>query len=285
MTRDRRLFIGDPEYPGRLSQIPDPPKSLYVRGTEMDHDLPTVGIVGSRNPNPYGRYMARTISGGLAASGVIVVSGFARGIDSEAHTGVLEKNGFTVAVLGCGLDVDYPRGSRKLAGKIASRGALITEFEPGTPPLPHHFPARNRIISGLSLAVVVVQAGLKSGSLITARWALDQGRDVFAVPGRADDPLSAGPISLIRDGAAPVCGAADILEVLGLKPHGRENNHNDTDGDEKSCVLRTLGQGPRLPEELVRACDTTLPRILSELTELEIKGVVGQDPGGRFYLL
>lgn len=265
-----------------LRQISGAPKCLHLRGLVIDANTPAVGIVGSRNPTPYGRHMARFIAGGLAAGGVTVISGFARGIDTEAHKAALERNSRTIAVLGCGMDIDYPRGSGELRSRIVQNGTLVSEFERGTPPLPGHFPARNRIISGLSLAVVVVQASLKSGSLITARWALDQGREVLAVPGRADDPLSAGPIALIKDGAAPVCHPDDIFTVLGLGSTVTPMSEHDTDRSENDPVLSALRLGPRLPEELSQFTGLPLTRILSKLSRLELEGLVIRYPGGRF---
>jgi DNA processing protein len=267
-----------------LGQITDPPASLNTRGNIIKKDILSVAVVGSRNPTPYGRHMARIISGGLAASGVTVVSGLARGIDTEAHRAALDKGGRTLAVLGCGLDIDYPRGSGELRRRIVASGALLSEFDPGTPPLPRNFPSRNRIISGLSLAVVVVQAKGRSGSLITARWALDQGRDVMTVPGRADDPLSEGPVALLRDGAAPVCHSDDVLRVLGLDNLGGTTFEPGQDKQAADPVMRALEPGPRLPEDLANTTGLPLPQILSDLSRLELEGLVIRDPGGAFFL-
>lgn len=275
---------GTPGYPELLGRIPVPPKKLYLRGSIERRDTLAVALVGSRSPTPYGRHMARRIAGDLALAGVTVVSGLARGIDTEAHRAALSKGGRTIAVLGCGLDVDYPRGSGELKKGICASGALVTEFQLGTQPLPRNFPSRNRIISGLSLAVVVVEAGQRSGSLITARWALDQGREVMAVPGRADSPLAAGPIDLIRDGALPVTGADDILEGLGLELDNAPPAALPQPTGDAGLVLAALGPGPRLPEELASSTGWPLPRVLALLSELMIEGLVTADPGGSYAL-
>ena len=284
MSVDLRVHPGGPGYPELLGQVMDPPTSLNTRGKIIRKDLLSVAVVGSRNPTPYGRHMARIISGGLAASGVTVVSGLARGIDTEAHKAALDKGGRTLAVLGCGLDVDYPRGSGDLKRQIIASGALLSEFDPGTPPLPRNFPSRNRIISGLSLAVVVVQARQRSGSLITARWALDQGREVMTVPGRADDPLSAGPVALLRDGAAPVCHSDDILRALGLDKMIGPTSGPGGDRQAADPVMWALKPGPRLPEDLAKTTGMPLPQVLSKLSKLELEGLVIRDPGGQFWL-
>jgi DNA processing protein len=228
--------------------------------------------------------MARLIAGGLAARGITVVSGLARGIDTEAHRAALEKNGRTIGVLGCGLDIDYPKGSAELKNRIVAEGALISEFEKGTPPLPRNFPSRNRVISGLSLAVVVIQASVKSGSLITARWALDQGREVMAVPGRVDDPLSAGPIALLKDGALPVCHSDDILHALGMENMIPPLPGSGMDRPGPDPLMNALEKGPHLPEDLAAATGLPLPGVLAELTRLELEGKVSRDPGGQYVL-
>ena len=281
---DILISPGHPEYPELLAQIQDPPEKLYLRGSLARQDMLAVALVGSRSPTPYGRHMARRIAGDLALAGVTVVSGLARGIDTEAHRAALRKGGRTIAVLGCGMDVDYPRGSGELKDMISANGALVTEFKAGTPPLPRNFPSRNRIISGSSLAVVVVEAGRRSGSLITARWALDQGREVMAVPGRADSPLSAGPIDLLRDGAMPIVSADDVLAGLDLeltvkRPVAAQRPQGGT-----GSILEALTNGPRLPEELAAAVGWPLPKVLASLSELMIEGLVTVEPGG-FYTL
>lgn len=207
------LPFTDPSYPARLLTIYDFPPLLYVRG-ELRADEACVAVVGSRAASTYGRYTAGRLSRELAMRGVTVVSGLARGIDTAAHQGTLAGKGRTIAVLGCGLDVTYPRENGELLEEIARRGAAITEYPFGTPPSATHFPARNRIISGLSLGVMVVEATEKSGSLITARLALEQGRDVFAVPGSIDAAGSRGTNRLIREGAKLVSSVDDILEEI-----------------------------------------------------------------------
>jgi DNA processing protein len=282
---DLTLSPGDPCYPELLGRIDAPPEKLYAKGAMERNDALAIAIVGSRQPTPYGRHMARRISGDLAKAGVTVISGLARGIDTEAHQAALRKGGRTIAVLGCGLDVDYPRGAGDLKKKICSNGAMVTEFQNGTHPLPRNFPTRNRIISGLSLGVVVIEAGRRSGSLITARWALDQGREVMAVPGRADSPLSAGPIDLIRDGAMPVTGADDILEELGLELDKDSTTSIPEPMGETGQVLAALSPGPRLPEELATSTGWPLPKVLAVLSELMIEGLVTVEPGGSYVLL
>jgi DNA processing protein len=274
ITRD------SPRYPELLARIPGPPDHLYTRGSLLKKDMLAVAIVGSRHATAYGRHMSRLLSRDLAAAGVTIVSGMASGIDTEAHRAALLAGGRTLAVLGCGLDVDYPRGSRELKERIVGNGALISEYEPGTLPLPRNFPSRNRIISGLSLGVVVVEAGAKSGSRITARWALDQGREVMAVPGRADSPLSEGPISLLREGAAPVCSADDVLRVLEIDLPLASGNRFYT----PHPVTDALQKGTGLPEDISRLTGLALPKVLSELSRLMIEGLIAVDESGAYFL-
>lgn len=210
----RLICLDDEDYPANLAGIPDPPVVIFSTGCFEPRDLVAIAVVGSRFASPAGLVFTERLCCDLAAAGVTVVSGFAVGIDSAAHRGALKGRGRTLGVLGCGLDVNYPSINADLRSEIVRDGALLTEFPLGTPPSPGHFPARNRIISGLSLGVVVVEAAEQSGSLITARFALEQGREVFAVPGLAQSSRSAGPHRLLKQGAKLVEGVEDILEEI-----------------------------------------------------------------------
>ncbi len=210
----RALYLGDPDYPDRLAGIADPPDVLFVRGTLPGHD--TVAVVGTRRSTAYGNGLARAFGRAIAAAGWVLCSGLARGIDAEAHRGTIEGDGAGVGVLGSGLDVIYPREHRGLVEDLVRQGGLVTEYPPGTQPHGWRFPPRNRIISGLSRAVVVVEAGVTGGALVTAARAVEQGREVFAVPGDVDRETSHGCNLLIRDGAIPVLGADDLVEALSL---------------------------------------------------------------------
>src|SRR5881397_2186176 len=207
------LYPGDPNYPALLGAIPSPP-TLYVRGAVTVDDALALAIVGARDATPYGVEVAERLAGELGARGVTIVSGFARGVDSAAHRGALDAGGRTLAVLGCGIDVVYPPENARLANAIAARGALVTQFPPGTAPLPYHFPARNRTLAALVLGVVVVEAAARSGSLSTAGFAADLGREVYAVPGKITSPTSAGAHRLLRDGARLVENWTDIVQEL-----------------------------------------------------------------------
>ncbi len=276
-------------YPTSLGQIPDPPLALWVRGRLPLSDWPSVAIVGSRAASPAACEIARGIAAGLARRGVPIVSGLARGCDGEAHQGALDGGGPTIAVLGSGPDVIYPCEHRSLADDILESGAIISEFRPGTPPLPHHFPLRNRIISGLSRGVVVVEAGEKSGSLITAACALDQGREVMVVPGPVLSGRNRGAHALLRDGAALVESAEDVLHCLarwlpasshlGTRGRAQEAPH----GDPGDPVLAALDQDDgRDVDDLVAATGLAAAAILVRLTELELTGEARRHPGGRF---
>ena len=272
----------DPAYPPALAAIVDPPPVLWVRGdvASLTRD-PVVAIVGARAASPYGLAVAEQLAGDLAARGLVVVSGLARGADSAAHRGSLTAGGITVAVLGSGVDVIYPPEHTTLAGEIAVRGAVMSEFAPGTPPNPAFFPQRNRIISGVARAVVVIEAGEKSGSLITARSALEQGRDVLAVPGNVLTGRNRGAHALLRDGAKIVESADDILEELNMYTGGPgrqpgESRHADP-------VLAALPPGePCDLDAIAEKTGLVSARLLPRLFELEVRGLVRRAGGGRF---
>ncbi|HSF62457.1 MAG TPA: DNA-processing protein DprA, partial [Gaiellaceae bacterium] len=222
MTRRsvRLLRRRDDAFPALLAAIHDPPPALFLRGGGEAELLarPAVAVVGARACSSYGRSVSRSLARELATAGLVVVSGMARGIDGEAHRGALEAGGTTVAVLGCGIDRDYPAAHAELARRIREEGLIVSEYEPGVEPAPWRFPARNRIIAGLCAATVVVEARERSGALITADFALEEGRDVLAVPGEITSSLSAGTNALLRLGAAPVTRAADVFELFGIAP-------------------------------------------------------------------
>lgn len=281
----RVLTFEDVLYPALLKLIPDPPPVIYVKGrVEALASAPAVAVVGTRRPTHYGLQMAEEVSRDLARSGVAVVSGMARGCDTSAHMGALSGGGMTVAVLGTGIDIPYPKENARLYEEIADRGALVSELPLSTPPFPQNFPRRNRIISGLSLGVLVVEAPLRSGSLMTARLALDYGRDVLAVPGKATSARSAGPNRLIKDGAALVECADDVLSALGLERtriEAEEASLNRLDGEE-SIVSRALGDEPVHIDEIALRTGLSASRISGLLLSMELKGLVGQLTGKRF---
>jgi DNA processing protein len=275
-------------YPARLAQIVDPPMALWRRGPASldgggEFGDKTVAIVGSRAATPAGLIVARQLSGDLARLGYTIISGLALGIDGAAHEAALAVEGLTVAVLGCGIDIVYPRRHARLARAVATSGCLVSEFPPGTPPLPHHFPMRNRIISGLSRAVVVVEASERSGSLITAKLASDQGRDVLAVPGSVASGKYRGCHALIRDGARLVETVADVIEELegisaatGVPPRA-------TPAPFISDLEPIMAQGELYTlDDLAERTGRPTQQLLAELGYLEVEGRVGRTPGGRF---
>ena len=268
----------DASYPAALAVIADPPPVLWVRGTPAALTSRAVAIVGSRAGSPYGLAVAERLAADLAARGIVVVSGLARGVDSAAHRGALTGNGATIGVLGCGADVIYPSEHRDLARQIESAGAIVSELVPGTPPQKQFFPLRNRIISGLSRAVLIVEAGEKSGSLITARCALDQGRDVLAVPGNVLTGRNRGGHALLKDGAKIVESADDILEELGLPSH-RTRRANEPEDP----VLAGLPAGESCDlDALVERTGLRSAPLLARLFELEVAGAIRRVGGGRF---
>jgi len=262
-------------FPHLLRAIFDPPRRLYVRGTAADDVLArrAVAVVGARSCSPYGAHVARRLGRELAAAGLVVVSGLARGIDGEAHRGALEACGPTVAVLGCGIDRDYPAAHAELARRIRESGLIVSEYEPGVEPSPWRFPARNRIIAGLSAATVVVEARERSGALITADFALEEGRDVLAVPGEITSALSAGTNALLKLGAAPCTCAEDVLELFGLTPDERVA---PAVGEPARTVLAALPAGA---DELVLATGLDAQTVAVALAELELAGLACEGDG------
>lgn len=269
--------LGDARYPALVAAIPDPPPLLWVRGRTAALAAPAIALVGSRTATPYGLALAARLSRDLTAAGLVIVSGLARGVDSAAHAAALDAGGATIGVLGCGIDRIYPAEHGALARCMADAGAVVSEHPPGVPPLPHHFPLRNRIISGLSGAVVVVEAPEKSGALITAATALEQGREVMAVPGPVTGGRNRGAHLLIRDGAAVVETADDILRHLGLAIFGHALGTPAPDGG------ADLPPGPDFTVDDVAAhCGQPAAVVLARLLDLELGGHVTRIDGGRF---
>lgn len=279
----------DDSYPTNLKTIFDPPPVLYYRGDLLATDSLSVGIVGARRATPYGREVAHKFARDLVRSGITVVSGLARGVDSAAHRGALAGKGRTLAVLGCGLNVVYPPENSRLYDQVAAQGAVLTEFPLDTAPEARNFPRRNRIISGLSRAVVVVEAAVTSGSLITADFALEQGREVFAVPGPITSSLSKGTNNLIFQGARLARTAVDIIEELGVtpKPAAAEGSAVPelTAAEKKVYSCFAEGTGSIHIDELVRRSRLTAQEVTAILMMLELKGLVRQLPGKMFFRL
>ncbi|HPZ11734.1 MAG TPA: DNA-processing protein DprA [Bacillota bacterium] len=286
------LSLNSPEYPPLLKEIPQPPPLLYCRGRWLERDSQAVAIVGSRRCTFYGREVASRLAADLASAGFTVVSGMALGIDTAAHEGALEAGGRTIAVLGCSVERSYPAANRDLMEQIINSGAVISEFSLDTPPLPQHFPRRNRIISGLALGTVVVEASQKSGALITAFYALDQNREVFAVPGNVGSPYSRGCHRLIKEGARLVETAEDIIEELGISAAGgsaaaeaaasAKEQKIDALEDAERRLLELIPYHPLHIDEIVRLSGADAARAGAYLISLELKGLVRQLPGKYF---
>jgi DNA processing protein len=299
-----QIALGAARYPANLREITTPPERLYVRGGFEERDALAIAIVGSRAATSYGLAVAERLAADLAARGVTVVSGLARGIDSAAHRGALRAGGRTIAVLGSGVDVIYPPENRRLAHEIESHGAVISQFEPGTRPLSGHFPARNRVIAGLALGVVVVEAAEKSGSLITAGLAGELGREVMAVPGPLTSPRSVGAHRLIQDGAALIQGWEDVVGQLPLrwrdqvKPmhatmgvtqagcrdnpdHGQHAERQVEDKD-AGLLLRIIGEEPVGIDSIIESSGMAVGRASALLVTLEVEGRIRQLDGKRF---
>lgn len=278
--------INGPNYPPLLKNLPGAPRALYVKGRLPDFSLPTIAVVGARKADAYGREAAYSLAKEYAKQNCVTISGMARGIDGAAHAGTLAGGGKTIAVLGCGLDVIYPPEHRKLYEKISESGAVISEYPPGIPPLKRNFPRRNRIIAGMSLGVIVVQADMKSGSLSTANFALSYGREVFAVPGSIFSPLTKGTHQLIKDGAYLVDNALEALNVLGIQTSAELP---------LNCAPQKLNSMPDLYKKVYISADgmKSIDSIIEELNEsakeitaalscLEAEGYLKRLPGGIF---
>jgi DNA processing protein len=279
-SNNHLVTFADSDYPQALLNIPDPPLLLYVKGRRELLNQPALAIVGSRNATPQGVHNAEAFAQSLSNAGLCVISGMAHGIDAAAHRGALQGCGSSIGVVGTGLDKVYPAANRDLAHALASQGALISEFPLGTPPLAANFPRRNRIISGMSVGCLIVEAGLQSGSLITARLALEQGRDVFAIPGSIHAPQSKGCHALLKQGAKLAETAQDILEELGslLTLPAYRSATQDTD----SALLEQLGFDPVDLDTLGARCGLTISQLSAMLLTLELEGRVSTLPGGLY---
>ena len=279
--------ISHDEYPEMLKYIPDPPLVLYVRGSIPKANA--VAIVGSRKASGYGIETAFKIASELALSDLVIVSGMARGIDTAAHSGALDEGGKTVAVLGCGVDIVYPPENSNLMERIIKSGAVISEYPPGIPPSTFNFPARNRIISGISLGTLVVEAGLKSGSLITANFALEQGRDVYAVPGNINNYNSFGTNRLIKDGAKIVLNAEDIMDELSFgtvpferKKRGKVKIRTTGLGERGRRIISALRIEDLYDEELSEKTQINLMDLHEILLDLELRGIIKKSITGKY---
>jgi DNA processing protein len=283
---NRILTCRDPDYPALLREISDPPPLLYIHGNLQVLQEPQLAMVGSRNPTAAGRQTAIDFARHLSAAGLVITSGLALGIDAAGHQGALDAGAPTIAVMGTGLDRVYPARNRELAHQIAGVGALVSEFPPGTPPRAEHFPRRNRIISGLSIGTLVVEAAIRSGSLISARYALEQGREVFAIPGSIHNPLARGCHHLIRQGAKLVETAQDIMDELGALASALDFTATHATlpqlSDDYMQLLESIGFENTSIDMLVKTTHLTPAEVSSMLLQLEMNGYIAANPGG-FY--
>ncbi|MCM8807098.1 MAG: DNA-processing protein DprA [Candidatus Omnitrophica bacterium] len=270
------ITIKDKNYPNLLKEIYDPPFLLYVKGNLNFNEF-SISIVGTRNPSHYGLKMAEKFASELASIGFTIVSGLARGIDTSAHIGALRVNGVTVGVLGSGFNYFYPPENKRIEKEIIKKGAIITEFPSLVPPEKYNFPKRNRIISGLSKATIVIEAGPKSGALITANFALEQGREVFALPGRIDTVYSKGTHKLLKDGAILIENVQDILEALNIKVEKKEK-HMELEANEENIILKILDR-PLHIEEIMVKTKIKPENLFSILTKLQIEDKIEELPG------
>jgi len=281
------VTLADPAYPRQLLEIPDPPALLYVRGNVDLLSRRSLAIVGSRSATPQGLANAENFARAFSRAGLTIVSGLALGIDAAAHRGALEGPGATIAVLGTGVDTPYPARNAPLFETIAAKGAIVSEFPLGTPAASANFPRRNRLISGLARGVLIVEAAISSGSLITARLAADQGREVFAIPGSIHSPLAKGCHALIKQGAKLVESASDVLEELGtaVQPSAAAAPPASADDSAAAALLAHLGHDPCSVDTLAARCGLTAEVVSSMLLSLELDGKVSCLPGGRYQRL
>ncbi len=278
----RVVAAGDPEYPPRLLHLADPPPVLFLRGAVELLSRPGVAVVGSRKATARARDVASRLGRAVAGAGTPVVSGLALGVDGAAHRGALEVRGPTVAVLGRGADRPYPRSHAALFRSVVGEGLVVSEFPPGTPPLPHHFPRRNRVLAALASAVVVVEARARSGALITVEHALDLGLDVWAVPGPIDEPTCAGSNGLLVDGAKPLVSVDAFVEECLSVVSGAPDRVRDSLGPEEDRILASLAEGPRSVDEIATVADLDVIRALALLSDLELRGWISRAPGMSF---
>jgi DNA processing protein len=271
----RWIARSDAGFPPRLRSIHDPPPGLFLRGRSDPAVLAAtcVAIVGARACSDYGAHVARSLGRELASAGVVVISGLARGVDGWGHRGCLDAGGVTIAVLGCGIDRDYPRAHSALAAEIAVSGLVVSEYPPGVAPAPWRFPARNRIVAGLAAATVVVEARERSGALITADLAVEEGREVLAVPGEITSALSQGSNGLLRLGAVPVTSAADVLEAIGIDAPPSPDG-GDPPGPAAAAALGALDRGAATADQIARAAGLDAAAVAAALVELELAGLV-----------
>ena len=282
------VTLADQAYPQSLLEIPDPPTVLYVRGRLESLNRPALSIVGSRSPTPQGIQNAERFASALAEAGLVVASGLALGIDAAAHRGALSANGNTIAFIGTGIDRIYPARNRELAHEIGERGTIVSEFPIGTPVIAANFPRRNRLISGIARGVLVVEAAVESGSLITARLACEQGRDVFAIPGSIHSPQAKGCHQLIKQGAKLVETAQDVLEELHwsrLPETSDAPSDSAVQGSKNSDILDHMGYDPCSMDDLVARCGLTAEVLSVMLLHLELEGRIAAMPGNRFQRL
>ena len=275
------LTWNSPDYPELLKEISDPPIILYAKGQLSAFDNPRLAVVGSRNPSVTGNENARSFAKALASYGITIVSGLALGIDGQAHTGCIEANGTTIAVLGTGIDCIYPRRHTKLAEQITQNGLILSEFPLNSPPIAGHFPRRNRIISGLSLCILVVEAAIRSGSLITAKMALEQNRDVLAIPGSIHNPLARGCHYLLQQGAKLVTSVTDVLEELRIESQqltADKSFFSLASGNEN--LVKFIGFEMTSIDQIIVRSGYTVEQVTGELAELELQGAIKAVPGG-----